>query len=153
MAFFLIFVVLCDIILPKEKSMDAIEKYYNKFNEDKRLLSRHGQVEFAVTMKYIQQCVAGRQGLKILDVGAGTGRYSIALHKQGHQVCALEYVKKNLSVLKQKIINKELTYADICIPADINHTTLWRWFNSKVKPKKKNYNKVIAICKEKGITV
>ena len=87
--------------MPKEKSMDAIEKYYNKFNEDKRLLSRHGQVEFAVTMKYIQQCVAGRQGLKILDVGAGTGRYSIALHEQGHQVCALEYVKKNLSVLKQ----------------------------------------------------
>lgn len=81
--------------------MDEIEKYYNKFNEDKRLLSRHGQVEFAVTMKYIEKCVAGRKNLNILDVGAGTGRYSIALHKQGHNVSALEYVKKNLSVLKQ----------------------------------------------------
>ena len=30
--------------------------YYNKFNEDKRLLSRHGQVEFQTTMRYIQIC-------------------------------------------------------------------------------------------------
>ena len=29
--------------------------YYNKFNEDKRLLSRHGQVEFQTTMRYIQK--------------------------------------------------------------------------------------------------
>ena len=27
-------------------------KYYNKFNEDKRLNTRHGQVEFITSMKY-----------------------------------------------------------------------------------------------------
>ena len=27
--------------------------YYNKFNEDKRLNTRHGQVEFIVSMHYI----------------------------------------------------------------------------------------------------
>lgn len=81
--------------------MDKIEKYYNKFNENKRLLSRHGQVEFAVTMKYINSVINGRKGLKILDIGAGTGRYSNELHNLGQDVTAVEYVKKNLSVLKE----------------------------------------------------
>ena len=30
-------------------------KYYNKFSEDKRLSSRHGQVEFMITMEYINK--------------------------------------------------------------------------------------------------
>ena len=81
--------------------MNEIEKYYNKFNEDKRLLSRHGQVEFSITMDYILKVINKQKCLKILDLGAGTGRYSIALHKLGHDVTAVEYVKKNLSVLKQ----------------------------------------------------
>lgn len=85
--------------------MNQIEKYYNKFNEDKRLLSRHGQVEFSVTMKYINECINNRKNLKILDIGAGTGRYSNALANLGHDVTAVELVKKNLSVLKQNFPN------------------------------------------------
>ena len=30
--------------------MTELEKYYNKFNEEKRLNSRHGQVEFITSM-------------------------------------------------------------------------------------------------------
>ena len=30
--------------------MTELEKYYNKFNEEKRLGSRHGQVEFTTSM-------------------------------------------------------------------------------------------------------
>ncbi len=85
--------------------MNEIEKYYNKFNEHKRLLSRHGQVEFTVTMKYIQDYIAGRKDLKILDIGAGTGRYSAALTELGHNVTAVELVKKNLSVLNENYPN------------------------------------------------
>lgn len=81
--------------------MNEIEKYYNKFNEHKRLMSRHGQVEFAVTMKYIKNCIKDRQKLQILDIGAGTGRYSSAIYELGHNVTAVELVKKNLSVLKE----------------------------------------------------
>lgn len=57
--------------------MTLLESYYNKFNEEHRLLTRHGTVEFTVTMKYIHDCIGGREGLKILDVGAGTGRLSL----------------------------------------------------------------------------
>ncbi len=80
--------------------MNEIEKYYNKFNEDKRLLSRHGQVEFFVTMEHVSKALTNNS--KIIDIGAGTGRYSIELYNLGYDVTAVELVKKNLSVLKQK---------------------------------------------------
>ena len=84
--------------------MNQIEKYYNKFNEDKRLSSRHGQIEFTVSMHFLQKYI-GDKICKILDIGAGTGKYSIALSDNGHDVTAVELVKKNLSVLQQKNSN------------------------------------------------
>ena len=82
--------------------LNKIEKYYNKFNEDKRLLSRHGIVEFTVTMKYIHDVLKNYPKAKIMDIGAGTGRYSIALADEGYDVTAVELVKHNLNVIKQK---------------------------------------------------
>ncbi|MBE5942116.1 MAG: class I SAM-dependent methyltransferase [Lachnospiraceae bacterium] len=85
--------------------MTELEKYYNKFNEDKRLLSRHGQVEFITSMKYIHQCLEEMDSPKILDIGAGTGRYSVALANEGYDVTAVELVKYNLGILKKKQSN------------------------------------------------
>lgn len=105
--------------------MTELEQYYNKFNEEKRLQSRHGQVEYHTTMHYIhhylqlleQECqrTAGkasaqaetekREPLKIIDIGAGTGRYSVALANEGYDVTAVELVKYNLGILKQKGAN------------------------------------------------
>ena len=82
--------------------MTNIEKYYNKFNEEHRLTTRHGTVEFSVSMHHIQELIAGRTGLKILDAGAGTGRYSVQLCHMGHDVTAVELVKRNLEVLRAK---------------------------------------------------
>ena len=82
--------------------MTEIEKYYNKFNEEKRLNSRHGQVEFITSMKYIHKYLGEDKSKKILDIGAGTGRYSVALAEEGYDVTAVELVKYNLGILKQK---------------------------------------------------
>ena len=84
-----------------------LEDYYNKFNEEKRLTSRHGQIEFRTSMHYIHECIEelkneGRENIKIMDIGAGTGRYSVALAEEGFDVTAVELVKHNLGILKSK---------------------------------------------------
>lgn len=89
--------------------MTELEEYYNKFNEEKRLNSRYGQVEFRTSMKYIHKYLdsveaAGKskEEICILDIGAGTGKYSVALAQEGYDVTAVELVRYNLGILKQK---------------------------------------------------
>ena len=91
--------------------MNNIEKYYNKFNEEKRLNTRHGQIEYRITMKYIHDGInklmtannyKNNSELSILDIGAGTGRYSVPLSNEGYSVSAIELVKYNLGILKKK---------------------------------------------------
>ncbi|MBQ3665776.1 MAG: methyltransferase domain-containing protein [Lachnospiraceae bacterium] len=85
--------------------MTNIEKYYNKFNEDKRLLRRHGNVEYVTSMKYIHDYLDEEKQSRIIDIGAGTGRYSVALANEGYDVTAVELVKYNLGILKSKGAN------------------------------------------------
>lgn len=89
--------------------MTELEEYYNKFNEEKRLNSRYGQVEFRTSMQYIHKYLdvveaAGisKESIQILDIGAGTGRYSVALAEEGYSVTAVELVRYNLGILKKK---------------------------------------------------
>ncbi len=80
---------------------EILTEHYNKFNEDKRLKSRHGQVEFRVSMRYIHEYLEKiGPDAKILDVGAGTGAYSIPLADEGYEVHALELVKHNVQRLR-----------------------------------------------------
>lgn len=85
--------------------MNELERYYNKFPEEKRLNSRRGQVEYRVSMKYIHEYIPAeipKEQVKILEIGAGTGRYSVALANEGYDVTAVELVKYNLGILKAK---------------------------------------------------
>ncbi len=89
-----------------EKKFDNLTDYYNKFCEEKRLDSRHGQVEFRVTMKYIHRFLKEfdrpESEISILDDGAGTGRYAVPLAGEGYNVTAVELVRYNLGMLKKK---------------------------------------------------
>lgn len=82
--------------------MTELEQYYNKFCEEKRLGRRHGQVEYIITMKYIHKYLEGMQNPRIIEIGAGTGRYSVQLADEGYDVTAVELVKYNLGILKSK---------------------------------------------------
>lgn len=75
-------------------------KYYNKFNEDKRLTRRHGIVEFNTSIHYILKYLGG-EVKKVLDVGAGTGKYSGYLYDKGYDVTSVELVKHNLMTIKK----------------------------------------------------
>lgn len=77
-------------------------KYYNKFNEDKRLTRRHGIVEYITANKYIHKYLKGKKNPKIIDIGAGTGKYSITLYNEGYDVTAVELIKHNLMYIKKK---------------------------------------------------
>ncbi len=86
--------------------MNPIEEYYGKFNEEKRFDSRHGQVEYRVTMRFVDEMIAktGKkpEDIKIMDIGAGTGRYAYPLSERGYEVWAVEPVKHNYSRMKLK---------------------------------------------------
>lgn len=79
---------------------EMIDYIYGQFEEDKRLeKSRQGQLEFFITMNYIEKFI--KQGDRVLEIGAGTGRYSIALAKSGFDITAVELVENNLDVLRK----------------------------------------------------
>ena len=73
--------------------------YYSTYDEDGRLRSRHGMVEYLTTMRYIAKYL--RPGMRILEIGAGTGRYSHALAQQGYRVDAVELVQHNIDIFWQ----------------------------------------------------
>ena len=75
--------------------------YYQNYDEEGRLLSRHGRVEYLTTMTYIEKYL--KPGMRILEIGAATGRYSHALARQGYQVDAVELVEHNIEIFKQNI--------------------------------------------------
>ncbi|MBO6054154.1 MAG: methyltransferase domain-containing protein, partial [Oscillospiraceae bacterium] len=87
--------------------MSLLEEYYNSRDEENRLLSQHGQVEYLTTMRYIRKCISRLSAPRILEVGAGTGRYSVALAKEGYAVTAVELVPHNLDILKSKLDGTE----------------------------------------------
>lgn len=79
---------------------EIVKGFYGEIEEEKRLTkSRHGQLEFATTMAYIHRYA--KPGDRVIEIGAGTGRYSISLAKEGMDVTAVELVEKNLRVLKE----------------------------------------------------
>lgn len=101
--------------------MKNLESYYKKFDEDHRLKTRHGQVEFFVTMHYIKKFLSqisaqddcrANEKIKILDVGAATGAYSIPLCREGFDVTAVELTKANFDILRAKHENIKCWNAD-----------------------------------------
>lgn len=85
-----------------EKRKEILNQFYLEVcDEEERLQSQSGSVEFLTTTHYIQKYLF--DGARILEVGAGTGRFSLYYAGQGYSVNAIEYVESNLEKLKSKI--------------------------------------------------
>lgn len=86
----------------KQEREQILEQFYtDSCDEEQRLESRHGSIEFLTTIRYIERYL--KKGGKIIEVGAGTGRYSLYYAKRGYDVTAIEYVRHNLDVLKSNV--------------------------------------------------
>ena len=72
----------------------ALEGFYGAYNEEDRFAPKHGQVEFLTTMRYIARFL--KPDMRILEIGAGTGRYSRAIAKMGYSVDAIELIQSNI---------------------------------------------------------
>lgn len=84
---------------------EYLSSYYQNYDEEGRLLSRHGMVEYITTMKYVEKYL--KPGMRIMEIGAATGRYSHALARKGYQVDAVELVEHNIEIFRQNTLPDE----------------------------------------------
>ena len=82
------------------ETFNILTEYYSNYDEDSRLLSKHGSVEYLTTMRYIEKYL--NPGIRILEIGAATGRYSHALARQGYRVDAVELIQHNIDIFHQR---------------------------------------------------
>lgn len=81
-----------------------LKDFYNNYDEDGRLLTRYGMVEYITTMKYIEKYL--EKGMRIIEIGAGTGRYSHTFARKGYAVDSVELIEHNIEIFKKN------TFAD-----------------------------------------
>ncbi|HMM33100.1 MAG TPA: class I SAM-dependent methyltransferase, partial [Clostridia bacterium] len=89
------------MLLRAETRPNPLAVYYGGYDEEGRLQQKHGQVEFLTTMRYIEKFLA--PGARVIEIGAGTGRYSRAIADMGYRVDAVELFASNIEVLKQHL--------------------------------------------------
>lgn len=90
------------------KSNQYLIDFYKAYDEDNRLTSKHGSVEFLTTIRYVEKYL--KPGNRILEIGAGTGRYSHALARRGYAVDAVELVEHNIEIFQKNTLpNEQIT--------------------------------------------
>lgn len=80
---------------------NSVIDFYNNYDEEGRLMRKSRMPEYLTTMKYIEKYLS--PGAKIIEIGAGTGRYSLALAEMGCDVTAVELVPHNIEIMKKKV--------------------------------------------------
>ena len=80
-------------------TIQALTEFYKEYDEDGRLQSKNGMVEYLTTMRYVEKYL--KPGMRVLEIGAATGRYSHALARRGYSVDAVEIVQHNIDIFKQ----------------------------------------------------
>ena len=136
-----------------------IKDKYETYTEESRFLTKHQKVEYLTTIKYIEKYI--KQGMNIIELGAGTGAYSIELAKRGYDVTAVELVKRNLDILKQN--SKDIKnlhavqgdaldlsrFADNSFDLVLSFGPMYHLFNEK--DKMQAIHEAVRICKRHGI--
>ncbi len=80
--------------------MKDFVRFYTEYDEDGRIQSRH-RVEFASTTYVLDKYIPKYS--HILDIGAGTGAYSLYYAEKGCSVVAVDAVPKHIEILRSKL--------------------------------------------------
>lgn len=85
-----------------ENDTELVNAVYNVLDESSRLnCSNAARVEFTTTVKYIEKYLSQR--MRILDIGAGAGEYSLYFANKGYKVSTVELADKNVAEFRKKI--------------------------------------------------
>ena len=78
--------------------MNPLENFYLTHNEYERFTPKSGQVEFLTTIRYVEKYLF--PGAKILEIGAGSGRYCHYFAQNGYAVDAVELLDVNIGHIR-----------------------------------------------------
>ncbi|MCY3410968.1 MAG: class I SAM-dependent methyltransferase [Candidatus Heimdallarchaeota archaeon] len=82
-------------------------KYYDEYNEQERLFKdNQHKTEFIIVIEYLMEYLT--KGNKVLDIGAGSGVYSIICADHGMRVNSVDISEKNLNQLASRIRESKL---------------------------------------------
>lgn len=96
--------------------MEDVINYYNNYDEDIRLEKTNlHKIEYLTTILFLDKLLIPNP--RILDVCAGTGKYSFYLETKGHAVTAVDITPKFVDIMKEK---KKV----LCSKIDMQHL-LW----------------------------
>ncbi len=140
------------------KYKNIVEENYNNCKEDERFDRKSQSFEFRTTMHYIKKYL--KKNSKILEIGAGTGRYSIALAQMGYDVTAVELVQSNLDVLQNnaKGLNNLKSYQGDVLNLQFEDNSfdlvlclgpMYHLFSKK--DKNRAITQTLRVCKPNGI--
>ena len=142
------------------KYKNIIINKYNEYDEETRLIKDRGHhVEYLTTMRYIQKFL--KPNAKILEIGAATGRYSIALAEMGYDVMAVDLTPKNVEIMKAKSRHLKnfncmaadaldlSVFADKTFDIVLNLGPMYHLFNQK--DKQRAVDETIRVTKKGGI--
>ncbi|MCL2702629.1 MAG: class I SAM-dependent methyltransferase [Defluviitaleaceae bacterium] len=99
--------------------MENVIQFYENYDEDGRLFRDKAHLpEYLTTVYYFDRLFT--PGSRILDVCAGTGRYSFYLADKGHHVTACDIVEHYVNIIKSKPNADKLTDIAVCNALDLS---------------------------------
>ncbi|TJY43899.1 class I SAM-dependent methyltransferase [Cohnella pontilimi] len=104
--------------------MKNVVNYYETIDEDSRFSRNSRKIEFLTTTHVLNNILP--QQARILDVGAGTGVYSLYYAKRQHDVAAVDITPKHVELLINKAIQ-----SGINLEANVGNATDLSRFDSE----------------------
>lgn len=82
--------------------MEDVVRYYNEFNEWGWLETLEGRIEFERTLRLIDRHIDTT--CRVLDLGGGPGRYTLALAARGHNCQLVDISPKLVNSAKDRFV-------------------------------------------------